>query len=65
VNRFIVCAGLAAVCALSLAGCIDSARPILTDAQPLFGHRVRFAAVDPEQADYVWQDGNHAHAGGT
>jgi hypothetical protein len=65
VNRFIVCAGLAALCVFSLAGCIDSAQPILTDAQPLFGPHVRFqfyglyksAAVDPEQADYVWQDG--------
>ncbi len=29
----------AAICALSLAGCIDSAEPILTEAKPVFGEK--------------------------
>jgi hypothetical protein len=65
-------AALAALSALALAGCIDSAKPILTDAKPVFGPHVKFqfyglykgAAVDPEQADYVWKDGRYVHAGG-
>lgn len=63
---------LAALSALALAGCIDSAKPILTDAKPVFGPQLRFqfyglykgAAVDPEQADYVWKNGHYVHAGG-
>lgn len=63
---------LAALGALALTGCIDSAKPILTDAKPVFGSQVRFqfyglykgAAVDPEQAEYVWKDGRYVHAGG-
>ena len=63
---------LAALGAFALSGCIDSAKPVLTDAKPVFGPQVRFqfyglnqgVAVDPEQADYVWKDGRYVHAGG-
>ena len=69
---FIVRAALAALCALSLSGCIDSASPILSDSQPIFGERARFQlyglrkgiAVDPEQATFAWNGARYAHAGG-
>jgi hypothetical protein len=63
---------VAALCALSLTGCIDSASPILTDSQQLFGQRARFQlygmrkgfAVEPEQVSYTWDGARYAHAGG-
>lgn len=63
---------LAALCALPLAGCIDSSRPILADAEPVFGPQLRLQffslrkgfAHDPEQATYRWNGGLYAHAGG-
>jgi len=50
------------ICAL-LANCIDSVQPILTDAQPVLGDRLRFAlyalrdgaARDPITATFVWR----------
>ena len=59
---FIVRAAIAAACALSLSGCIDSATPILSDSQPAFGERARFQlyglrkglAVEPEQVTFAW-----------
>jgi hypothetical protein len=64
--------GIAALCALTLSGCIDSASPILTDSQPIFGQHARFQlygmrkgiAVDPEQVSYAWNGARYAHAGG-
>ncbi|MBI3705545.1 MAG: hypothetical protein HY244_17245 [Rhizobiales bacterium] len=64
--------GIAALCALSLSGCISSVSPILSDSQPLFGERARFQlygmrkgiAVDPEQVSYTWDGARYAHAGG-
>ena len=55
-----------------LSGCIDSASPILTDSQPIFGQRARFQlfgmrkgiAVDPEQVTFAWNGARYAHAGG-
>lgn len=55
-----------------LSGCIDSASPILSDSQPLFGQRARFQlygmrkgiAVDPEQVTFAWNGARYAHAGG-
>jgi len=63
---------VAALCALSLSGCIDSSGPILTDAQPLLGptFRLQFfnlrkgVAHDSEQVRYVWNGKQYAHAGG-
>lgn len=65
-------AALAALGALALAGCIDSAKPVLTDAKPVLGQRLHLQfyalrkgyAHEPEQADYVWKDGYYAHAAG-
>ena len=50
------------ICAL-LANCIDSVEPILTNAQPVLGDRLRFAlyalrdgaAHDPITATFVWR----------
>jgi hypothetical protein len=72
VRPFIVRAAIAALCALSLSGCIDSVSPILSDSQPIFGQRLRFqlfgmrkgVAVDPEQTTFTWNGALYAHAGG-
>ncbi|HEY6025076.1 MAG TPA: hypothetical protein VIV34_12970 [Pseudolabrys sp.] len=61
-KSFIVRAAIAAACALSLSGCIDSATPILSDSQPVFGESARFQlyglrkgfAVEPEQVTFAW-----------
>ena len=65
-KRFIIRLGVAALCALSLSGCIDSSSPILTDAKPLLGERLTLQlygmrqgfAVEPEQVAYRW-NGTH------
>lgn len=71
-RRSTVRAAAAALCALALSGCVDSVGPILPDAQPLFGERVRFQfytlrkgfAEEPEQASYKWTGGHYVHSGG-
>jgi hypothetical protein len=53
---------LAALCALSLVGCIDSAAPILKESKALFGPTLKLQLytlhggfmADPERADYKW-----------
>jgi hypothetical protein len=65
-------AGLAALCALSLAGCIDSSGPILADSQDVFGPRLKLQlftlrqghAQDPTQVDFTWNDALYVRAGG-
>lgn len=65
-------AAIAALCALTLTGCIDSAQPILSDSQALFGPQLRLQffslrkgfAHDPEQARYVWNGAHYTHAEG-
>ena len=55
-----------------LAGCIDSTAPILTDAQPLIGERVRLqfyalrdgAAHEPSAATFTWRDARYVPTGG-
>jgi hypothetical protein len=72
VRRSIVHAAAATLCALSLSGCVDSAGPILPDAQPLFGKDLRLQfytlrngfADEPEQASFKWDGDRYAHAGG-
>jgi len=72
VRRSVVCAAAAALCALSLSGCVDSVGPILPDAQPLLGERVRLQfytmrkgfAEEPEQASYRWDRGRYVHTSG-
>ncbi|HYC17379.1 MAG TPA: hypothetical protein VEC94_09235 [Pseudolabrys sp.] len=62
----------AAVWALSLSGCVDSAGPILPDAQPVFGKDLRLQfytlrkgfADEPEQATYKWDGERYIHDGG-
>jgi len=56
-----------------LAGCIASAEPLLTDAQPLLGERLNLqlyamrtnAVYDPATANFVWQNGRYVRTGGT
>lgn len=70
---FIIRVAIAALCALSLSACIDSAAPILTGAQPVLGPKLNLQlyslrkgyAHEPEQASYTWNGTNYAHAGGT
>jgi len=58
--------------ALALAGCVESATPMLTDSQPVLGQHPHLQfynlrkghAYDPEQADYTWTGKNYVHAGG-
>ena len=60
-----------AICAL-LAGCIDSAAPILTDAQPFLGEapHLQFyalhdgAAHEPTDQTFRWQDGRYVAQSG-
>ncbi len=63
---------LAALAALTLAGCIDSGDPILTDTTPVFGERIKVQlyslrdgyAHDPEQATFAWTGGLYVHSSG-
>jgi hypothetical protein len=63
---------LAALCTLSLAGCIDSAAPIVTDAQPVFGPKLKLQlftlrdgfARDPERVTYAWNGTHYVRTGG-
>ncbi len=71
-KRFIVRSGFAALCALSLAGCIDSADPILSDSQAVFGPQVKLQlyglrkdyATEPQQVKFKWNGALYVHAGG-
>lgn len=64
---------LAALSALALGGCIDSAKPILTDAKPVLGEHLRLQlyslrkgfAEEPEQTEYVWKGTYYAHVSGS
>jgi hypothetical protein len=57
---------------LSLAACVDSSHPILTDSQPLFGAKLRLQlytlrdghAVEPDQTLFTWDGKRYVHAGG-
>jgi hypothetical protein len=72
VKSFLVCAASAALCGLTLTGCIDSSGPILTDAQPRLGPRLNLQfyslrdghAHDPEKATYSWNGALYVKAGG-
>jgi hypothetical protein len=69
---FLTRATLAALGALSLAGCIDSAAPIMTGAEPVLGPQLHLqfyglhkgVADDPEQASYRWDGARYAHVSG-
>jgi hypothetical protein len=72
VKRFIVRAALVALCALSLAGCIDSSDPILSDSQPVLGPKLNLQlyvlrkgyAREPQRVDFNWNGALYAHDGG-
>ncbi len=57
----------------SLAGCIDSAQPLFTDALPLIGCHAGLefyvlrdgAARDKTEARFVWGNGRYVPVGGT
>jgi len=67
-----VCIMIAALCALSLSGCIDSADPILSDAQPVLGPKLTLQlyalrdghAGNPERVRFVWDGRRYVRAGG-
>jgi hypothetical protein len=72
VKRALVLATIAALCAVLLASCVDSIGPILTDAQPVLGARLKLQLYsmrkgyveDPEQASFAWNGKLYTHAGG-
>jgi hypothetical protein len=63
----------ALACVAALAGCIDSAEPLLTNARPLLGQRLNLqlyamratGLYDSATANFVWQNGHYARIGGT
>ena len=71
-KRFLARAALAALCALPLAGCIDSSGPILATSQDVFGPKLKLQlftlrqghASEPTQATFQWNGALYAHAGG-
>ena len=71
-SSVLVRATLAAVCTLTLAGCIDSAAPIMTGAEPVLGPQLHLQFYglhkgivdDPEQASYRWDGKQYAHVSG-
>jgi hypothetical protein len=72
VKSVLVRAGLAALCAVLLVGCVDSKGSILADSRPVLGSRLKLQlysmrkgyAEDPEQASFAWNGTLYAHAGG-
>ena len=59
-------------CAALLAGCIESAAPILTDAKPVLGQHLNLqfytladgVAKEPSQEQFAWNGSNYERAGG-
>jgi len=72
VNRLFASAAACALCALSLAGCIDSSGPILANSQDLFGAKMKVQLFslregrgrEPVQAEFTWNGSLYSHAGG-
>lgn len=71
-NRTRLKAGLTGVALILLSGCVQSAEPILGDAKPVFGERMRFqiyslrggAAHEPQTASYRWNGTRYVRTGG-
>ena len=71
-KSLIVRAAVAALAALSLAGCVDSSDPIMADSQPIFGEHLRLQlytlkkgyAHDPVQVNFTWNGGLYTRVGG-
>jgi hypothetical protein len=72
VTRLLTRAGLATLCLLAMAGCVDSAGPILTYSQQAFGPKLRLQlyslrdgyAHEPEQIRFAWDGKRYTRAGG-
>jgi hypothetical protein len=72
VSSLLARAGIAALCALSLAGCIDSSGPILASAQDVFGPKLKLQFFtlregrgrEPTQAEFTWNGSLYTHSGG-
>jgi len=72
VRRSFICAAGTTLCALLLVGCVDSSGPLLSDAQPVLGEKVRLqfyslrkgTADEPEQATYKWDRGAYQRTDG-
>ena len=70
-KNFLVRVAYVALCGLALTGCIDSAAPILADAQPVLGQRLHLQlyslrdghAHDPERARFTWDGKSYVRAG--
>ncbi len=66
-------AALAALSTLALGACVNSAKPILTDAKPVLGQHLSLQlyslnkgyAEEPEQTEYVWKGTHYAHVSGS
>jgi hypothetical protein len=67
----IVRMAIVALSGISLAACIESATPLLSDARPVFGDQVRFilyglrdgAAHDPQTVSFRWNGSYYAVSG--
>jgi hypothetical protein len=65
-------AAIAALCALSLAGCIDSSDPILSDSKAVFGPRLNLqfyslskdVAKEPSHETFAWNGALYVRSGG-
>jgi hypothetical protein len=63
----------ALLCALALAGCIDSSDPILSEAQPVFGPKLNLqfyslskdVATEPTHETFAWNGALYARSGGS
>jgi hypothetical protein len=72
VRRLVVRTAALVAASLALAGCIESSGPILSDATPAFGPRLRLQvftldkgyARDPQQVSYSWNGNLYVHSGG-
>jgi hypothetical protein len=72
VTRLFVSAGLAALCALALSGCIDSAGPIFANSQDAFGPKLKLQFFtlhegrgrEPVQAEFTWNGALYSHSRG-
>jgi hypothetical protein len=70
VTRLLARTATAAFCVFTLAGCIYSTAPVMTDAQPLLGERLRLqlytlgdgAAREPMRVAFRWNGKYYAHA---
>ncbi len=71
-SQLLVRLGSAALCAMALSGCIDSAGPILANSQDAFGPKLKLQFFtlregrgrEPAQAQFTWNGALYSHSGG-